>query len=526
MKIQIDNIILTPDEPESNIKTFIFDNYNLRITQYVILKKSLDARKKNNIHYKYRITTDIPEENFKILVKHKNITEYSQGFEEPRIIQVTKKNSNKIVIVGCGPSGLFSALRLISAGYKVTLFERGKKIEERIHDIQILEKSGILNLESNVLFGEGGAGTYSDGKLTTRTNRSEIFWFYEKLIQFGAPESIKFEIRPHLGTDHLRSIIKNIRYEILSSGSEIFFNEKVDDILISDSKIFGLRTSSGNEYAADIIIQATGHSARDMYELIDKKNILIEKKNFAIGMRIEHPAELINTIQYGNSRYKNNLPVADYFLTFNNKKTGRGVYTFCMCPGGFVINSSSENNRLCTNGMSFSKRNSEFSNSAIIVTVEKNDTPAGNLGGINFQQMLEETAFAAGEGQYQAPAQRVTSFLNNKIDSILPEVSYTNGVIPCRMDTLLPSWISDEIKNALLIFNNKMKGFTSENGILIGIETRSSSPVRILRNDDFESVTIKGLYPVGEGSGYAGGIVSSAVDGIRAADKIILKFSN
>ena len=525
MKIQIDNIFLTPDEPADKIPTFILKHFGCQITDYRIVRKSLDARNKSNIIYKYRIVAEVSDETAIPLLVNKDITEYRERYERapfPNPVEQTViKKGSKIIIAGFGPAGMFTALRLIDAGYIVRIIERGKMVDERIKDIKALEREGILNTESNVLFGEGGAGTYSDGKLTARTGRPEMSWLFLRLIRAGAPESITYEARPHLGTDRLGSIVQNIRKEIIDAGSEIIFNERIDDILLRNSRVAGIKTSSGHEYPCDILILATGHSARDIYELLNRKRIIIEKKDFAVGVRVEHPLELINSIQYGNSRYRDILPAADYSLAYKNERTGRGTYSFCMCPGGSVINSSSESGLLCNNGMSFSGRDFRFSNSAIIVTVKKDDFYDGGLGGIEFQRMLERSAFHAGGGAFRAPAQRMSSFMARRCDSSLPESSYRNGITSSDINLYMPSWITDEIKMALSSFNRKMKGFISDNGLLIGAETRSSSPVRITRGDDFQSVNTPGLYPVGEGSGYAGGIVSSAVDGIRAADCII-----
>ena len=290
---------------------------------------------------------------------------------------------------------------------------------------------------------------------------------------------------------------------------------------MSDTRVTGVTTSRGREIPCDILILATGHSARDTYGLLERKKIFMEKKDFAVGVRAEHPRELINSIQYGRSRYRDILPAAEYSLTYKNPKTGRGTYSFCMCPGGCVINSSSEQGRLCLNGMSFSRRDHPFSNAAIVVTVKREDSPEGPLGGMEFQRMLEKSAFDAGGGGYRAPVQRITSFMKNKIDRDIPGTSYVNGAIPADITLSLPPWITGEIREALRAFDRRMKGFISDQGVLLSAETRSSSPVRITRGPDFQSVNTAGLYPVGEGAGYAGGIVSSAVDGIRAADAVI-----
>ena len=519
MLLQIDDIRLSPDRNEEMILHLVEEKYGIKISSFRILNRSLDARNKNDIHWRYRIVIDIPQEDAAGVLGYYD--EVKACKEAENAIPLKTAPGEKVIIVGAGPAGLFCALRLIEAGAQVLLLERGKPVEERMRDIELLETSGILNPESNVLFGEGGAGTYSDGKLTTRISRPEIDWFYKKLIENGAPESASYESRPHIGTDRLRDIVKNIRTKIAEAGGEVLFSERVTSLLISGSTVKGVGTASGREYLAPHVVLASGHSARDVYEMLGACGISLEKKGFAVGSRIEHPAELIRSIQYGKSRYAGILPAAEYSLTWNNKKTGRGIYSFCMCPGGSVINSSSEEGLLCTNGMSMSGRNSTLSNSAIVVTVTKDDTGPDVLSGIDFQRNIERAAFRAGGGAYRAPAQSVLSFLKNKTDRELPAVSYRNGVTPSRLEEFLPAWITSEIRIALEYFNNRMNGFISGSGIFIGAETRTSSPVRVLRGKDLQSVSLRGLYPAGEGAGYAGGIVSSAVDGIRCADAII-----
>lgn len=519
MLIAIDDIRVFPDRSEDIIPQLVKDKYGIKISSFRVLKKSLDARSKNDIHWRYRILIDIDEaDTAGVLNYYEEVKVYTEP--EPAPAQKVQKKE-KVIIVGAGPAGLFCGLRLIEAGAEVVIFERGKPVEERMRDIELLETEGLLDPESNVLFGEGGAGTYSDGKLTTRISRPEIEWFYRKLIENGAPESAAYESKPHIGTDRLRNIVKSIRARIIESGGEIRFSERVTDILIRDGKAAGVSTSSGREYPASSVVLAPGHSARDLYTMLHEKKIALEKKGFAVGSRIEHPAELIRSIQYGKSRYASILPAAEYSLTWNNKNTGRGIYSFCMCPGGAVINSSSEENLLCTNGMSMSDRGTSLSNAAIVVTVTKDDTGPEILGGIDFQRNIERMAFRSGGGEYRAPAQSVLSFIKKKTDRELPPVSYKNGVTTSRLEEFLPQWITSEIRTALEYFDKRMNGFISESGVFIGAETRTSSPVRILRGEDLQSVSVSGLYPAGEGAGYAGGIVSSAVDGIRCADAII-----
>lgn len=518
MKIVINNIPIKPDEPESRINEVLKVSYGLKNVSYTILKKSLDARKKDKIVYTYRVLVEISNETAGRLLEKDQVTLYKEErFPDPPVI----KKRDKVIIIGSGPAGLFSALRLVNAGVGVEIFERGKDVSERLTDIKELETHGNLDPESNVLFGEGGAGTYSDGKLTTRINRLEVRWFYEQLVEFGADPSLLVESKPHLGTDQVRKIVQNMREFIISRDSQVHFNERIDEIVIEKGKLVGIKSSTGSEYPVSRLILATGHSARDIYHMLKQKGVAMEKKGFAAGLRIEHPAELIREIQYGRSEYRKILPAPDYTMAYNSPINGRGIYTFCMCPGGMVINSSSVEKMLCLNGMSYAKRDSRFSNSAIIVTVNPDDTGEELLSGIDFQEKLESRAYESGGGGFTAPVQRALSFVNKRLDNNLPKTSYRPGVRAADMEELLPSWMTAEIREALLQFNRKMKGFLSEDALLLGVETRSSSPVRVLRGDNYQSVNIQGLYPVGEGSGYAGGIVSSAVDGVRAADAIL-----
>jgi uncharacterized FAD-dependent dehydrogenase len=311
--------------------------------------------------------------------------------------------------------------------------------------------------------------------------------------------------------------------KLINSGAEIRFNEKVTDFIVLNNHIKGVITASGREYMSHPIVLATGHSARDIYELLYKKKVSLEKKGFAAGTRIEHPADEINSIQYGNSRYRDILPAAGYSLAYNNPKSGRGIYSFCMCPGGSVINSSSETEMLCTNGMSLSQRDGLYSNSAIVVTVRPEDTGPSPLSGIYFQREIEQKAFFSGGGLFKAPSQTIRAFMEGRLDHSIPDTSYCNGTSTSMLKSFLPQFICDEILQSLHAFNSKMKGFISDNAVFIGAETRTSSPVRILRDKNFQSISHPGLFPIGEGAGYAGGIVSSAVDGIRCADALINK---
>lgn len=519
MKLVIDNITLQPTITNPDFQKILNERFSEHSLTFIrILRRSLDARKKNAIVFRYRLLCEASNETAKALLNHPDVAPY----EEKPVIAITQKRlPQRPLIVGAGPAGLFAALYFACSGVECDIIERGKPVDERLADIRLLEKDGTLNPESNVVFGEGGAGTYSDGKLTTRTHREEAEWFFEKLVEFGAPEEILYEAKPHIGTDRLLSIIKALRAHLELFGCTFRFNTRMDDIVIHNGRLAGVHTSDGAATERSVVVLATGHSARDVYALLKQKNVALQKKGFAAGVRVEHPRELIDEIQFGREGKTSGLSSAEYFLVWNNPKTGRGVYSFCMCPGGHIINSSSEHHHLCTNGMSNSKRNSKFSNAAIVVSIRPDDFGDDALEGIAFQRMLEERAFAQGGGGYIAPAQRITSFLHSMSDATLPEISYRPGCIPGRIDLLLPDMMRQEIAAALPVFNRKMPGFVSNEGVLVGIETRTSSPVRILRSEGFQSPTVEGLYPAGEGAGYAGGIVSSAVDGIRVAKAIL-----
>jgi uncharacterized protein len=519
MKIVIDTIALRPGRPEQDVGEELARLLGLPDPPpYTILRKSLDARKKSDIVYRYRVVLDLEDHVARRLVEAGEASYYAEPAQAPA---PAKRQDLSVLVVGSGPAGLFCALRLIEAGARVEILERGKPVEERMKDIEELESRGVLNERSNVLFGEGGAGTYSDGKLTTRTHRPEIDWVFRTLVAHGAPSSILYEAKPHLGTDRLRGILRSIRGAIQNAGSAISFNESADDLIVHNGSVAGIVTGSGREMRSERVVLAIGHSARDTYAMLMRRGVTLEKKGFAAGIRVEHPAALINHIQYGGSPHRDILPAAEYALTFNDTATGRGVYSFCMCPGGRVINSSSEQSMLCTNGMSFSKRNHPFSNAAIVVSVSPDDSEGGPLEGIGFQRMIESAAFREGGEGFRAPAQRVTSFISGRLDTDLPDVSYRPGVIPARLDRVLPGWIVTGIQRALPAFDRAMRGFVTDQAVFIGAETRTSSPVRIVRDGSFQSVSVRGLYPVGEGAGYAGGIVSSAVDGARCADRIL-----
>ncbi len=490
-------------------------NISEKNIQFVkILSKSLDARSKKQFYYEISIVVTTPDnfadnENFPIYI------------EEIKSVRKPKNIKMRPIIIGFGPAGMFVALELIAQGIKPLIFERGKKIEDRSVDVRRFIKERVLNPESNIQFGEGGAGSYSDGKLFSRIkNSGYVNRVLETFIKFGASEEIGYVSRPHVGTDVLCKIVKNIRNYILERGGEIYYSSKMTDIIISDGKITGVVINGENEYPSSIVYLAVGHSARDTYEMLHKKGIAVEQKPISVGVRIEHPVKIINLIRYGE-KYKNfpGIGAANYSFTHTDRKIGRGVYTFCMCPGGEIVNASSEKGMLVVNGMSYSKRSSEYSNSALVVTCHTDDYKSSNpLAGIEFQKDIERKAFDAGGGRWFVPAQNLTDFLSGRISETLSINSCKTGTTAADMNEIFPKFVIESLLTAFNKWKEDYPLFISEHAILLAAETRTSSPVRIKRGENYESVNIKNLYPLGEGSGYTGGITSSAADAIKAVE--------
>jgi len=431
-----------------------------------------------------------------------------------------------VVIVGCGPAGMFAALRCLELGVKPILLERGKDVSARRFDLAPLLREGRVNEESNYCFGEGGAGTFSDGKLYTRaTKRGPVAQIYEILVAHGAPTRILTDAHPHIGSNLLPNVVKAIRTAIVAAGGEVRFQTKVVDFLVSAGRIRGVLTAAQEEIPAAAVILATGHSARDIYQLLAKREILLEPKPFAVGFRIEHPQAFIDRAQYhlgANAQRPRLLPAARYRLA--TKIRGRGVHSFCMCPGGWIVPAATANDEVVVNGMSLSRRDSPFANSGLIAAVEPDDLPSyfqqhGVLGGMAFQKMLEKSAKAAGGGGQVAPAQRVADFLTGKLTAGLPETSYFPGIRAAPLHELLPAWITSRLREGLRLFDRQMPGYAAAPALLLGFETRTSSPLRIPRREDtLEHPQVRGFFPCGEGAGYAGGIVSAALDGLRCAE--------
>jgi len=426
------------------------------------------------------------------------------------------------VVAGCGPAGLFAALTLAEKGVPVLLLDRGKVVSERLADVRAFWEQGILNPESHVHFGEGGAGTFSDGKLTSRVKNPCTSHVKQVLVEMGAPSDILVEAHPHIGTDRLREVVVHLRKRLIELGCEVRFGARVTDFLIHRGGLVGIVVNDSEEIRTDHLILATGQSASDTYRKLAERGVALAPKPFAIGLRVEHPQELISRIQYGRWASHPDLPPADYFLTAKVASLNRSCYSFCMCPGGQVIGCSAEAGGVITNGMSRLRRDSFWANSAVVVNVQSEDFgDDGPLAGLAFRRHWEEKAFLAGGSDYNAPAQRLTDFLTGKDLSPIGSCSFLPGVRGADLREVLPPFVVEGLKRGFAEFERKMPGFITQEALLIGVETRTSSPVRITRGEEGQSVNLSGLYPCGEGAGYAGGIISSALDGIRAAERII-----
>ncbi len=478
-----------------------------RLTGCSIQKRSIDARHgKVTLHFELRVAVDEPLEDPPLKMP------------DPQVIP----GEPQVIIVGAGPAGLYAAWILAQSGVKSVILERGPDVRGRRHAVALLNREGLLDPESNYCFGEGGAGTFSDGKLYTRSNkRGEIAPFFELLVACGADPSILFDARPHLGTDRLPQIIGNWRSRLADYGVQVRFSCKVADFIRSGDRVTGVRLEDGEKIAGKAVILATGHSAPDVYQLLQASGAILQAKPFAFGVRLEHPQAFIDQMQYGKYAGYPALGAASYNIkhTFDD---GIGVFSFCMCPGGTIVPSTSGEGQLVVNGMSAARRGSPYANSGFVVTVS-NEGFSDAMSALVWQQKLEQKAYKFGGGAYKAPAQRLTDFCRGKASTSLPRCSYPPGVTPSNLQSLLPKSIYKPMVQALKIFDARMKGFVSDDAVAVGVESRSSSPVRVLRDPETgESPSLKGLFPCGEGSGYAGGITSAALDGAFAAKKVLI----
>lgn len=521
--IKVSDIKLPISFTDKDVKRSVAKKLNIPLNDIInlhLVRKSIDAR--GGVRYVLTVAAEVKNEND--LIK-KGATLYVK--QEYNLPVCTANIKRPVCVVGFGPAGMFAALTLAQSGVPVLVIERGNRVEQRKKDVELFKSTGKLDVNSNVQFGEGGAGTFSDGKLHTGISDKRIAHVLETFVKNGAPEDILYDAAPHIGTDLLCDVVKNIRKSIIALGGKILFNAQMMDFQTHKNGVSAVEYILHGErqtVECDALVLAIGHSSRDTLQILLDKGVTAAPKAFAVGLRVEHPSAMINQSRYHNDAPK--LPAADYKLV--SHKGNRGVYSFCMCPGGEVIAAASEENAVCVNGMSLHARNKRNSNAALLVGVTPNDFGSDDIfAGVRFQRELEQKAFEMGGGEYKAPIQLVGDFIKGQGSCCLGDVepTYKPGVSFARLDKLLPDFISQPLRCSFEDFEGKIKGYSRYDAVLTGVEARSSSPVRILRNEDMCSLSIDRLYPCGEGAGYAGGITSAAVDGIKCAEMIIKKIN-
>ena len=520
MAVQLREVSLTLKEGEESLPEKVAAELGLQQSElgnFRILRRAVDARRKSAVLRVFTVVFEVADEE--ALLARQAHNHRLSPWQPPPLPQIVfRRRDRRILVVGMGPAGLFAALSLLRHGFQVTLIERGEAVEGRVAAVRRFRATGLLDPDSNIQFGEGGAGTFSDGKLNTRVKHPWGPYVLQTLVGFGAGEEILTQAKPHVGTDRLRLVLIRFRQELLRLGAEIRFGTCLTDLNLGPEGLRGAVLNGCRELDCDSLVLATGHSARDTYEMLLRRGVALESKAFAVGLRVEHPVERINKIQFGQARHPR-LPAAEYALAYNDPETQRGIYSFCMCPGGEVVVAASESQGLVVNGMSNRLRNGCFSNSALVVAVRPEDFGAADaLAGVRFQRRWERAAFEAGGGDFHAPAQNLLAFLGRGRGPVLS--SCRPGVREWDLQEVLPSFVATGLRRALPRFERRMRGFITAEATLVGVETRTSAPCRVLRRQDGQALNHRGLYPVGEGAGYAGGIMSAALDGLQAAEQI------
>ena len=530
MIVRINNFRVSIDEREA-LETLISVRLKIGRQQQQnlrIVRKALDARREGNIAFVYTVETEIPGAADKWAERWRGDKNVSivEPVPESELVPGNRRLTERPVVVGFGPAGMFAALTLARHGYKPLVLERGPDVEARQLAVQKFWDRGILDEAANVQFGEGGAGTFSDGKLTTRVHDPMMNQVLDALVAAGAPPEIKYWYKPHVGTDRLRQVVKTIRQQIVSLGGEVRFGQQVTDFHVAAGGLTGLVVNGETKLDCSVVLLGIGHSARDTYQQLQRCGVAMEAKPFSIGVRIEHPQEMIDRSQYGSAAGHPALGAADYSLVYHDRAAGRTAYSFCMCPGGMVIGAASEAGGVVVNGMSHYNRASGSANSALAVNVTPDDFGSGVLDGVEFQRCYERKAFELAGRSYFAPVQTVDGFLHGQVGgaATLVQPSYGPGVKNVNLDDCLPEFVTASLRRALPDFGRKIRGFDHPGAVLTGVETRTSAPLRILRGEDRISLNVAGLYPMGEGAGYAGGIMSAAIDGMHAAHAVVRQY--